>query len=40
MVREPQVEDPCCVVKANGTTVKKALMKIVETYNLYGLLAC
>jgi hypothetical protein len=27
---EPQVEDPCCVVKPIGTTVKKASKKEVE----------
>jgi hypothetical protein len=28
--REPQVEDPCSVVKPTGTTVKMASKKVVE----------
>jgi hypothetical protein len=31
MVLEPQVEDPCSVVKPIGTSVKMASKKVIET---------
>jgi hypothetical protein len=37
-VREPQVEDPCGVVKPIGTTVKVASKKVVE--KIFYMVAC
>jgi hypothetical protein len=33
MAREPQVEDPCCVVNPICTTLKNASKKVFETHN-------